>query len=47
MANTQTILLLCFKISTLTEENKVDLSMVQMAMSYVIDKAREVARWGR
>jgi alkylation response protein AidB-like acyl-CoA dehydrogenase len=47
MANTQAILLLCFRISNLIDDNKANIGQIAMAKAWISDRGREVVRLGR
>lgn len=47
MANTQAVLLMCYRISKLGEENKISIGQIAMAKAWTSERAREVAKWGR
>lgn len=47
MANTQAILLLCWRICKLYMEGKVTIGMAAMVKAWVTERTREVAKIGR
>ena len=47
MANTQAMVLLCFRISKLVDENKATIGQIAMTKAWVSERLREVTRWGR
>lgn len=47
MANTQAILLLCFRITNLIDEGKANIGQIAMAKAWVSERGREVCRLGR
>jgi acyl-CoA oxidase len=47
MANTQAILLMCYRISKLVDEGKVSIGQIAMVKAWATERAREVAKWGR
>ena len=47
MANTQGILLLCFRITKLHEEGTLDFDKICTAKAYITSRAREICRFGR
>jgi acyl-CoA oxidase len=47
MSAIQGMLLLCFRISKLVEENQDDIGMISMAKAWITERGREVVRMGR
>lgn len=47
MSTTQAILLICYRLSKLAEEDKVSIGQIAMTKAWVTERAREVAKWGR
>lgn len=47
MANIQAILLACFRISELADQDKVTLGQIAMTKAFVTERGREVVKWGR
>lgn len=47
MANTQAILLMCYRISKLADEGKISIGQIAMTKAWATERAREVAKWGR
>ncbi len=47
MSTIQGMLLYCFKISKLVEENQADMGMISLAKAWITERGREVCRWGR
>jgi acyl-CoA oxidase len=47
MANTQAILMMCFRISQLLDEKKMTIGQVAMGKAFCTERAREVVKLGR
>lgn len=47
MANTQAVMLMCFKLSQLADQNKLDIGQIAMCKAYVTERMRELTKWGR
>jgi acyl-CoA oxidase len=47
LANVQAILLMCFRISELADQEKASLGQIAMAKAFVTERGREVVKWGR
>lgn len=47
MANTQAILLMCYRLSKMADEGKISIGQIAMAKAWCTERAREVAKWGR
>lgn len=47
MANTQAVLLMCYRISKLADEGKISMGQIAMTKAWVTERLREVTKWGR
>ena len=47
MANTQAVMVMCFRLSKLVDENKATIGQIAMTKAFVTERVREVVRWGR
>ena len=47
MANTQAVVLMCFRISKLVDEGKATIGQIAMTKAFVSERLREIAKWGR
>ncbi len=47
MANTQAILLMCYRLSKMADEGKITIGQIALAKAWCSERAREVAKWGR
>lgn len=47
MSNVQAVMLMCFRISKLVDENKATMGQIAMTKAYVSERLREIAKWGR
>lgn len=47
MATTQAILLMCYRISKMMDDGKIQIGQIAMTKAWVTERARDVAKWGR
>lgn len=47
MSTIQAILLMCYRMSKLVDEDKISIGQIAMTKAWVTERAREVAKWGR
>ena len=47
MSHTQAVLLMCYRISKLVDEDKASIGQIAMVKAFVTDKLRDIAKWGR
>lgn len=47
MANTQAVLLMCYRISKLVDEGKAQIGQIAMIKAWTTERTREVSKWGR
>lgn len=47
MSTIQAILLMCYRMSKLVDEEKISIGQIAMTKAWVTERAREVAKWGR
>lgn len=47
MANTQAVLLMCYRISKLVDERKASMGQIAMVKAFTTERLREIVKWGR
>ena len=47
MANTQAVLLMCYRMSRVYDQGDTDIGPIAMVKAWVTERTREICRWGR